>query len=138
MSERKVYSPLQAAMGTFLGGPLASVYFIKKNFTATSNYEGSSKTLTYGGALLVALLCILPFIPEDFPTLPIPLLFVFLTKVLIEKFQFDKDTIEKDHTLTFHSNWRVFFIGLASLIVFSVLIFIQVLIMDSLGIITLV
>ncbi|KLV01731.1 hypothetical protein C9I90_04395 [Photobacterium aphoticum] len=120
-----------------MGGPLASVYFIKQNFSATNNHEGSSKTLTYGGALLVALLCILPFIPEDFPTLPIPLLFVFLTKVLVEKYQFDKDAIEKDHTLTYHSNWRVFFIGVVSLIVFMAVIFIQLLMMESLGIITL-
>jgi len=73
MSKNKVYSPTQGALGAFLGGSLASLYFIKQNYSALNNDEAISKTLLFGGILVFAVLAVLPFLPEDFPNMAIPI-----------------------------------------------------------------
>ena len=61
MSEKRVYSPIQAALGAFLGGPIASAYFIKQNFSVLEDDESIKKTNLYGALVVAMLLAILPF-----------------------------------------------------------------------------
>lgn len=107
MISRKVYSPTQAALGTFLGGPAASVYFIAKNYGAMGREDGRMKTILFGSLACAVLLVILPFLPERFPNLTIPLINVVLVRLLVEKNQFTKASIAESSSFTMHSNWRV-------------------------------
>lgn len=43
MSKTKVFSPIQAAAGSFLGGPLASTIFISQNFSALNESEKNQR-----------------------------------------------------------------------------------------------
>ena len=134
MNKQPVYSPTQAALGAFLGGPLASVLFIKKNFNSLGKPEAEKKTLLYGTALSLALIGLLPFLPEQFPNMAIPIATVVTTRAIVEKHQFRKQAISDSETLTFQSNWRVLWVALACLLVFFVAIVAVTIVLDSLGI----
>ena len=133
MSQNKVYSPTQAALGSFIGGPIASVYFVFQNYHAINKAELASKALTFGGAIVVFLVALLPFLPDDFPNMVIPLVTVVLTRVMVEKYQFDRKTIVEDENLNFHSGWRVFIIGVISFCLFIVSAMSFLILMDLLG-----
>jgi len=133
MSQNKVYSPTQAALGSFIGGPIASVYFVFQNYQAINKREFASKALTFGGAIVVFLVALLPFLPDDFPNMVIPLATVVLTRVMVEKYQFDRKTIVEDESLNFHSGWRVFFVGVISFCLFIVSAMSFLILMDLLG-----
>ena len=118
MNKQPVYSPGQAALGSFLGGPLASVVFVRRNFQALGNSEAEKKTLLFGAILLLALLGLLPFLPDRFPNMAFPIATIVATRAIVEKYQFTKQAIAESTSLAFQSNWRVFFVALLCLVVF--------------------
>lgn len=117
MPQTKVYSPIQAALGAFLGGPIASTVFINQNYRAVNNESAQSQSLIIGSLIVLAFILIVPFLPENFPGIIIAIATILATRLIVEKKQFTKEAIEQNDKLTFHSNWRVFGIGLASLII---------------------
>ncbi|RXJ88086.1 hypothetical protein [Arcobacter sp. CECT 8985] len=135
MLKNKVYSPMQGALGGFLGGPLASLYFIKQNYSALNNDEGMSKTLLLGGVVIFVLLVVLPFLPEKFPNMAIPIATIITTRLIIEKYQFSKEDILSNEELSFQSNWKVFWVSLLSLVILIMLFLSIMFLLDLLGII---
>lgn len=134
MSASKVYSPAQASLGAFLGGPIASIFFIKQNFVVLNDEESVKKTNRYGALIIVFLIAILPFLPENFPNMIIPIITIISTRLLVAKFQFTKEVISNNDDLDFHSNWRVFFVSLISLVIFMFIGVSLLLALDFLGI----
>ena len=134
MEGNRVYSPTQAALGAFLGGPKASVFFIKQNFSVLKDGESIKKTNLFGSLAIAFVLAILPFLPENFTNMVIPIITIVSTRLLIEKFQFKKEDISNSEDLYFQSNWRVFFVGLISLIIFMIIAVSLILTLDALGI----
>lgn len=130
----KVYSPTQASLGAFLGGPIASAYFIKQNFSALNDEESVKNTNKYGSFIIAFLFVILAFLPENLPNMVIPIMTIISTRILVEKYQFKKEDILKSTELDFHSNWRVFFVGLISLVVFIVIGVTLLVVFDLVGI----
>lgn len=116
MSQSKVFSPVQAAVGAFLGGPLASTIFISQNFSALNEPEKKSTTLIAGTIIIIALIAVSLNLPENFPGLIFTIATIITTRLIVEKKQFTKETIEESEQLTFHSNWLVFGIGMLSLL----------------------
>ena len=135
MNKQSVYSPTQAALGSFFGGPLASVIFIKSNYRVLGNSGAEKKTLIYGAILLLALIGLLPFLPDKFPDMAIPIATIFATRAIIEKYQFTKQAIVESSSLTFQSNWRVFWVSLLCLVVFLVVTVSVMLGLDFFGIV---
>jgi hypothetical protein len=134
MNGKKVYSPTQAAAGAFLGGPIAAAYFIKQNYVALENNDLVKKTLMLGSVIVALLVVTLPFLPENFPNMAIPIATIISTRLLVENFQFKKEDISNNENLDFHSNWRVFFIGLISLVTFMVVAISFIMILEVLGV----
>ena len=134
MSKKKVFSPTQAALGAFIGGPIASVYFVKQNYESLNNPALANKVLTFGGAVVVAIVASLPFLPDNFPKMLIPLLTVVLTRVMVEKYQFSRKDVIEDDKLVFHSVWRVSAIAVASFCIFIASAMSFLIIMDLLGV----
>ena len=130
----KVYSPTQASLGAFLGGPIASAYFIRQNFLALNDEEAVKNTNKYGSFIIASLFVILAFLPENLPNMVIPIMTIVSTRILVEKYQFKKEDILKSTELDFHSNWRVFFVSLISLIVFIVIGVTLLVVFDLVGI----
>lgn len=134
MNKQRVYSPAQAATGAFLGGPLASVLCLHQNFRALANKGGERMTRVYGSAVLLLFLGILPFLPEKFPNMAIPLATVISTRMLVEKYQVTKQAVVESDLLQFHSNWRVFGLGMACLLVTFALLLAVIIGLDAMGV----
>ncbi len=130
----KVYSPTQASLGAFLGGPIGAAYFIRQNFSALNDEEAVKNTNKYGSFIIAFLFVILAFLPENLPNMVIPIMTIVSTRILVEKYQFKKEDILKSTELDFHSNWRVFFVSLISLIVFIVIGVTLLVVFDLVGI----
>ncbi|MGM8936228.1 hypothetical protein ACS8E9_15335 [Pseudomonas neustonica] len=135
MSTQAVYSPNQAAAAAFLGGPLAGLYFLKHNFRVLQRTEQEQLTVRYGGIFMVAMMAILPFIPESVPGLPFAVAFVVVSRMLVEKYQFSKQDIIDAPELEFQSNWLVFGVSLLCMVIFLAISFAVIFALISAGII---
>src|SRR5450631_1834946 len=108
-----LYTPLQIRAGSFLGGPIAAVYFLRKNFRVLDKVPEARTTLVWGVAFVVGLLVLVPVLPDHFPNYVIPLFYSFAAGSMAEKWQLQKQAIVDSGRYQFQSNWRVF--GLALL-----------------------
>ncbi|PKG76213.1 hypothetical protein CXF86_04720 [Shewanella sp. GutCb] len=129
-----VYSPTQAALGAFLGGPFASLYFLKTNFEVLKSEKSKKNTIALGSIIIFSLLLILPFLPDNFPNIVIPLLTVTITKALVEKFQFTKEDIEISEGLKYQSNWGVLWTSIICLVLLLIAVTVFILIIEILGV----
>ncbi|SDQ61658.1 hypothetical protein SAMN05216569_1827 [Pseudoxanthomonas sp. CF125] len=100
------------------------VYFLWTNFKVLRNERLAKRTLVFGAFLILALLLILPLLPEEFPSAPIALAYMFVGRYVADKHQMTKMGIAASTGFAFHSNWRVFGLGLlcmlASVIIVAV------------------
>ena len=136
LNRQPVYSPTQSALGAFLGGPLAAIVFIRHNFKALRNAEAEKNTVLWGGAILLGLILLLSVLPAEFPNMVVPLITVLVTRMVVEKYQFTKQAITASESLTFHSNWRVFLVGLASLVAMLVILLVVFVVLEMLGVVS--
>ena len=102
--------------GAFLGGPVGLIYFLRENFVALGDDALAKRSLVYGAALIVALLVILPFLPEKFPSSPITIVYMIIGYQIANSRQMTRGAIEASTHYTFHSDWRVFGLGLVCLL----------------------
>ena len=103
-----LYSPMQAAFGAFLGGPVGLIYFLRQNFMALGNRSAARTCLILGVLLIVVLLIVLPLLPAKFPSAPITIVYVVIARYVAEKYQATKQVIADTPQYTFTSNWKVF------------------------------
>ena len=129
----RLYSPTQVACGT-IGGPVGLIYFLKANFAALGNDRLESKTLLYGGLLILALLVILPFLPEKVPSSPFTIAYILTARHVASKYQMTKQAIAESPVYDFHSNWRVLGLGLLCLIASAIVIMGPLMLLAYLGI----
>jgi hypothetical protein len=108
----KLYSPNQVFGGTLLGGPVALIYFLWKNFSALGDDSGAAKTMAWGAALIVAFIVVLPLLPESFPGAPITFAVAFGAKALCEKLQKKKQEIADSPQYDFQATGSVWGYGL--------------------------
>ncbi len=108
----EVYSPTQVACGAFVGGPVGLTYFLMSNFDSLGNYTAKTKALYSGIALLVVLMCLLPFLPDNFPNLPFTIGYVIAARYVAENYQIKKSEINASEVYDFRSNWKVFGVSL--------------------------
>ncbi|WP_133406523.1 hypothetical protein [Parashewanella tropica] len=137
MEVTKLYSPNQIALGSFWGGPIAAIYFLWKNYSSIGKSELAQKALIFGVLFLVCMLALLPFLPEKFPNIIIPLLYCLTAKQIAIKTQLDKPEIASNESYSFQSSWKVFGIATLYLILFAVIGFIAFFTMDMFGVISL-
>jgi hypothetical protein len=118
----KVYSPAQVAMGAFLGGPIAMVYVLKKNFEVLENNAAAKKTLILGSIFVLSLVLLLPFLPDNFPNYALPFAYCITARMIANKYQLTKSAIAQSPRFTFQSNWKVFGMAVGFLAVFMALV----------------
>ncbi|MFA3792601.1 hypothetical protein AB6T38_15945 [Aliiglaciecola sp. SL4] len=117
-----VFSPNQITLGAFIGGPLAAVYFLYKNFSALNQYDNAQKSLYWGLALCFVFIALLPFIPENFPNTVIPIAYCIAARQIAIQHQCSKNQIIENELLNFQSNWRVLIITVTALLLLMVLV----------------
>ncbi|MBV9222231.1 MAG: hypothetical protein JO366_21270 [Methylobacteriaceae bacterium] len=108
----KVYSPAQVSFSSFLGGPGAMVYVLKKNFDVLGNQKAARAILIWGSLFTISLVLISPFLPERFPTYALPLAYCFAARAIAERYQLKKEAIQSSDRFAFQSNWKVFGLSL--------------------------
>jgi hypothetical protein len=131
----QLYSPAQAACGALLGGPVGLIYFLYANFNALENSRMQKNTLFYGAILVLALLIILPLLPEKFPSAPFTIAYVLAARHVAERHQVTKQGIIDSPQYEFYSNWRVVGFGILCLLGSSVVILGPILALSLAGVI---
>jgi hypothetical protein len=131
----KLFTPLQIRAGTFFGGPIAAVYFLRENFRVLGRLQEVRATHIWGAAFVVGLMLLLPFMPEHFPNYVIPLAYSYAAGAVATKWQLQKEAIVESGTYQRQSNWRVLGLALLFLIAFALLIVIEIFCLNSIGII---
>lgn len=117
---QRLYTPKQVQAGAFLGGPLAAVFYLWKNFQTLKNPGGAKWTLRYGLGFTILLILLIPWFPERTPNYILPFAYAWGAYYLVTRYQRSKEQIQKSPELGFHSNWKVTGIALAGLIAFAV------------------
>lgn len=63
--QKPLYSPIQVAVGTFFGGPLAMIFLLWENFTSMDKPRGAQITLAAGLFFCIGLFVLGLKAPED-------------------------------------------------------------------------
>ena len=137
MDVKTVLSPTQIAVGSFWGGPIATVYYLRKNYLAIGNEELAQKTLLFGVVFLIFLLGLLPFLPEKFPNMIIPFAYCLAARKIAEATQLKKEQIENSEEYIFESNWKIFGVGVLTLLLFSVVALVVMFALEAVGLVSL-
>lgn len=137
MEVRKILSPTQIAGGSFWGGPIATVYYLRKNYISLGKVDYAQKTLIYGIIFLTCLLGIIPFLPEKFPNLLIPMIYCLSAKQIASATQMEKEQIEQSEEYTFESNWKILGVGILTLLLFMIIAIVVMFLLDASGLVIL-
>jgi hypothetical protein len=106
-----VVSPRQVAVGTFVGGPVAMIYYLRKNYLAIGDLNSSKKILWIGSLFLLAwnaLITLDVLLPKptsivlDLILKVTPFILVIVARQIAQA-QFDLLPRQYD----FYSNWSV-------------------------------
>jgi hypothetical protein len=133
----KLYTPLQIRLGSFLGGPIAAVHFLRENFRVLGKVAEARTALVWGVAFIVGLMVLLPFLPDHFPNYVVPLLYSFAAGSVAEKWQLPKQSIIASGIYGVQSNWRVFGFALLAMIAFLVILLAELFGLNALGLVDL-
>ena len=134
-----LYTPWQAFAASFLGGPLAAIYVLRENFLCLEKDGEAQQTLLYGGAFMLVLLSVLPFLPESLSGASTGLTVAYslgARQVVLSR-QMSKEAIEQSPHHRFRSNWRVVGISVLSVAVFLLLFTGWTLALSALGLVEL-
>jgi len=123
MNKIKLYSPNQVGCAAFFGGPFAAVFVLRSNFCALGKGVAARQTLIWGALSSLALLLALPFLPDKFPNLVIPIAYTLAAGHSANKYHLSKSAIQESEQYAFQSNWNVFRISIAMMIAYWILIF---------------
>lgn len=115
VARTRIYTSGQIALGSLGGGPIAAVYLIHQNFQALGKQREAALTLTLGTLVVIAFLLTLPFLPERFPGLVIPMGYTALAVLVAMRWHPGKETIANGIQYDFQSNWRVLIAALIAL-----------------------
>jgi hypothetical protein len=132
----RLYSPRQATMASFFGGPFAAIHVVRSNYKELGNDASFRAALLWGALFVVILLLVLPFLPEKFPNTALPVAYSLAVGQLVEKHQMTKDAIQASETYEFHSNWRVAGIAAVTLLIFLAVSFAWMFVLAQFGLIT--
>jgi hypothetical protein len=117
---KKLYSAGQVLGGSYLGGPFAAIYFLKKDFETLGKPETGKNVLIFGIIGTVILIPILLFIPENFPDSAIGLSYSCAAWSFALQNNLRRTEIQAAGIYECHSNWRVIGIALIGIAAFLI------------------
>lgn len=132
---KKLYSPMQVSIATYLGGPLAAIYFLKVNFDALGKKEFANKTLFFGSLIAIVLISVIPIITQYASSSIIPLFYLFPVMYVVHKYQMSKMDIIESKEYEFRSNWTVCGMAILWMVTYLILAVIVLQVLQSVGIV---
>jgi hypothetical protein len=121
--KRKIYSPNQILAAAFLGGPIAMVYVLWKNFQALENPHGMQQILFWGSIFIIALMLFSPLMPNSLLDYVIPFAYPLAAWSLAESYQMTKQAIADSQTYEFQSAWNVIAASMVFLVAMVIVAF---------------
>ncbi|WP_162343772.1 hypothetical protein [Cyclobacterium salsum] len=122
---KKIYSTRAIAIATFVGGPLAAGYLVKKNYETFEQPDHAKKSLVIGVIASIVLFAGIFLIPEEaidsIPSALIPLIYTVIIYLIVESIQGERLKDHKASNGAFYSAWKAAGIGaIATLITIAV------------------
>jgi hypothetical protein len=99
----KIYSPLQVLAISFLGGPMAMVYALWKNFHDLEDPYGKQQILIWGTIFIVALLLFAPLMSTEWWNYVLPFIYPIAAWSLAERHQMTKQAIAESEIYEFQT-----------------------------------
>ena len=123
----KFYSQKAIGIATFIGGPLAAGYLIRKNYLTLSKPDEGKKSLIIGIISTIIIFSVIFMIPENIidkvPNQILPLIYTGIIYLIVEKIHGKILNQHKENKNEFLSIWKAVGIGLISLIIILIGIF---------------
>jgi hypothetical protein len=126
LAKQKIYSPNQVMAGALLGGPMAMVYLLWKNFQVLENPHGMRQILIWGSIFIIMMIAFAPLLPANWPDYVLPILYSLGARSLAESFQMSKQAIGESQDYEFQSIWNVVAVSvvfLLAMIAFTLVLF---------------
>ena len=93
LAKQKIYSPNQVLAASLLGGPMAMVYVLWKNFQTLENPHGMHQILFWGSIFIIGLMLFSPLMPNTWPDYVLPFGYSLAGWSLAGSFQMSKQAI---------------------------------------------
>jgi hypothetical protein len=87
--------PRQVAAGAFIGGPVGLIYFLRENFLALGNFEQARKSMIKGAVPIIALLLMLPVLPDKLPSVAFTIGYMVAVQHIASTQQLTRDAINE-------------------------------------------
>jgi hypothetical protein len=120
-NRKRVFSAWQAGIGTFVGGPLAGVYFLRTNLAAKGEPAQATAATVVGLLASLALMLGLPLVPDKVPSAAIPVIYASVVWELTGRMKLTRAQIAASEDLACHSGWRVAAVAVVALVLFLLL-----------------
>jgi hypothetical protein len=130
----RMYSPVQVGICSFVGGPIAAVFVLWKNFQSLDKNSLAKQTLAWGSLLTLLIFSTIPFLPEKFPNIVIPLAYTSFALAINRQHQMSKKDISASELHQVHSGWNVLGISVGFLVATLVVLVLWILLLDFLDI----
>jgi hypothetical protein len=120
---KKIYSPNQVLAAAFLGGPIAMVYVLWKNFQTLENPHGMHQILFWGSIFIIVLMLFSPVLPNSWLDFVIPFAYPFAAWSLAASHQMTKQAIADSQAYEFQLAWNVIAVSMVFLVAMVVVAF---------------
>jgi hypothetical protein len=120
---------------SFLGGPMAMVYVLWKNFQTLENPHGMQQILIWGSIFIIALMLFSPLLPNSWLDYVIPFAYPLAALSLAENFQMSKQAIADSQTYEFQTIGNVIAVSILFLLAMLVVSFAWFFVLVTVGLI---
>ena len=120
---------------SFLGGPMAMVYVLWKNFQTLENPHGMQQILIWGSIFIIALMLFSPLLPNSWLDYVIPFAYPLAALSLAENFQMSKQAIANSQTYEFQTIGNVIAVSILFLLAMLVVSFAWFFVLVTVGLI---
>jgi len=135
LAKQKIYSPNQVLAASFLGGPMAMVYVLWKNFQTLENPHGMHQILFWGLIFIIALMLFSPLLPNSWLDFVIPFAYPLAAWSLAESFQMTKQAIADSQNYEFQTIGNVIVVSIVFLLAMIVVSFAWFFVLAAVGLI---
>jgi hypothetical protein len=132
---KQIFSPNQVLAAAFLGGPIAMVYVLWKNFQTLENPHGMQQILFWGSIFIIALMLFSPLMPNSLLDYVIPFAYPLAAWSLAESYQMTKQAIADSQTYEFQSAWNVIAASMVFLVAMVIVAFTWFSVLVAVGVI---
>jgi hypothetical protein len=113
LAKTKIYSPIQVLAISFLGGPMAMVYALWKNFRDLEDPYGMQQVLFWGALFIIVLLLLAPLMSTPWV---VPFAYPVAAWSLAERHQMTKQAIAHSQTYEFQTVSNVIVVSIIFLL----------------------